>query len=61
MIVTVLHNLKLAVPWSMLRRAGIKAGDRVAFSTHAGVITIRKTLAVRAQSKTVRTKQHSLS
>jgi bifunctional DNA-binding transcriptional regulator/antitoxin component of YhaV-PrlF toxin-antitoxin module len=61
MILTVPQNLNLVVPWSVLRRAGIKAGDRVEFSARVGMITIRKVLATRAQPKTGRTKQHNAS
>jgi len=43
---------EIIVPWSVLRRAGFKAGDWFSITARPGVITIRKVPAPRSAPKT---------
>ncbi len=50
-------NTEIVVPWSVLRRAGFKAGDRVEITARPGMITIRESPTTSEQTKTARTKK----
>jgi bifunctional DNA-binding transcriptional regulator/antitoxin component of YhaV-PrlF toxin-antitoxin module len=46
---------EIVVPWSVFRRAGLKAGDRIEFFAQLGMITVRKVSTTPKRSKVART------
>ena len=46
---------EIVVPWSVLRRAGFKAGDRIEFIAQPGMITVREVPTAPKRTKVPRT------